>query len=233
MSVSELAVFQSCLAWSVKECQRRGIAVGPENQRSVLGSVLLHIRFPTMSLVEFAQDVSKTGVLTADDRCAVFEYLACRDGACAGNEASEMKDADADSDVTPIDVDCSPRLRFPTSPRKYPLPLILSRFTTYCKSGIYSGDSSMMRMRCDRPVAIRGFGVSGSMYGDPLHEVTITVKQDKQLICNQSLSVTDSMTGRFLPKLEHRKLYCWAFVVVAWWCSEYSADQDSAGSAPG
>ena len=75
MSVSELSVFQACPAWSSKECHRQGIDVTPENQRSVLGSVLFHIRFPTMSLVEFAQEVSKTNVLTADDRCAVFEYV--------------------------------------------------------------------------------------------------------------------------------------------------------------
>jgi len=83
LSVTELKVFQACLAWSSKECHRRGIPVTPDNQRSVLGSVLSHIRFPTMTLMEFAQDVSKTNVLTTDDRCAVFEYIACRSDACA------------------------------------------------------------------------------------------------------------------------------------------------------
>jgi len=86
-------------------------------------------------------------------------------------------------------------LRFPTSPRVYPLPLILSRFTSFCKSGIYSGDCSMMRLRSDRPVQIRGFGVSGSMSCDPLHEVSISIKQDRQLVCNQSVTVSDDMTG--------------------------------------
>ena len=195
LSVSELTVFQACLAWSIKECHRRGIAVNTGNQRTVLGSVLYHIRFPTMSLIEFAQDVSKTNVLSADERCAVFEYIACRGDACRCNEKSDAKGAESNSEVTPIDVDVSPQLRFPTSPRKYPLPLTLSRFTSFCKSGIYSGDCSMMRLRCDQKVVVRGFGVSGSMSCDPLHEVAISIKQDRQFVCNQSLSVSDAMTG--------------------------------------
>ena len=85
LSVSELTLFRSCLAWSSKECQRRGLPDAPDNQRTVLGSVLNHVRFPTMSLREFAQDVSRTGVLTADDRCAVFEYLVCRNDSLADN----------------------------------------------------------------------------------------------------------------------------------------------------
>jgi len=198
MSVSELSVFQACLAWSGKECQRQGIDVTPENQRRVLGSVLFHIRFPTMSLVEFAQDVSKTNVLTADDRCAVFEYIACRGDASHGSANSDADGAASNTEVKLIDLDLTPRLRFPTSPRKYPLPLILSRFTSFCKSGIYSGDCSMMRLRCDQQVDIRGFGVSGSMSCDPLHELSVVIKQDRQFVCNQSLSVTDDMTGRCL-----------------------------------
>jgi len=195
MSVSELAVFQACLAWSYKECQRQAIDMSPENQRNVLGSVLFHIRFPTMSLVEFAQEVSKTNVLTADDCCAVFEYIACRGDVCHCNEQSDAKGAASNAEVTLIDLDLSPRLRFPTTPRKYPLPLILSRFTSFCKSGIYSGDCSMMRLRCDQQVDIRGFGVSSSMSCDPLHELSVVIKQDRQFICNQTLSVTDDMTG--------------------------------------
>jgi len=194
LSVSELTVFQACLAWSIKECHRQGIDVTPENQRGVLGSVLFHVRFPTMSLVEFAQDVSKTNVLTADDRCAVFEYIACRGDSCSCNKNKDAEVADSDPDDV-IDLDMSPRLRFPTTARTYPLPLILSRFTSFCKSGIYSGDCSMMRLRCDQQVFIRGFGVSGSMSCDPLHELSITIKQDRRFICNQALSVSDDMTG--------------------------------------
>jgi len=102
---------------------------------------------------------------------------------------------DTKREVSPMVVGETLPLRFPTSPRTYPLPLILSRFSSFCKSGIYSGDCSMMRLRTDCQVQIRGFGVSGSMSCDPLHEVSINVKQDRQLVCNQSVTVTDDMTG--------------------------------------
>jgi len=196
LSANELEVFRACLAWSSKECHRRGIAVNPENQRNVLGSVLFHIRFPTMSLVEFAQDVSKTNVLTVEDRCAVFEYIACRGDACHCNKNGIVNGADTKSQVTAIKVELTSHLRFPTTLRKSPLPLVLSRFITFCKSGIYSNDSSMMRLCVDRQVILRGFGVSGSVSPcDPLHEVAVSMKQEKQVVCNPTLSVSDHMTG--------------------------------------
>lgn len=185
LSVTELTLFRSCLAWSKKECQRRNLPETPENQQLVLGNVLAHIRFPTMSLREFANDVSRTGILSPEDRCAIFEYLACRgDG--------EVDDSDVKDGSTPSE---SPSFRFPIVRRLRPLPLVLHRFSGYGKSNIYSGDCSMMRLRCDRPVVIRGFGVSGSMGCDPLAELLVTVKQDRQFLCNRSVVVSDDMTG--------------------------------------
>jgi hypothetical protein len=93
LSVSELTLFRSCLAWSVKECERRGIATTPDNQRTVLGNALSFIRFPTLSLRDFANEVSRTGVLTAEDRCAVFEYLACRGDTAGDEDDDETKNA--------------------------------------------------------------------------------------------------------------------------------------------
>ena len=53
-----------------------------------------------------------------------------------------------------------------------------------------------MRLRCDREVIVRGFGVSGSMSCDALREVTVAIKQDRQFVCNPTLTVSDDMTGR-------------------------------------
>jgi hypothetical protein len=183
-------LFRSCLTWSKKECERRNLPETPENQRLVLGTILSHIRFPTMSLREFANDVSRTGILSAEDRCAVFEYLACR---CDGGE---IDDGDLKDGGPPTET--PPGFRFPVIRRLRPLPLVLRRFGAFGKSSIYSGDCSMMRLRCDRPVVIRGFGVSGSMGCDPLAELLVTVKQDRQFLCNRSVIVSDDMTGRCL-----------------------------------
>jgi len=186
LSVTELTLFRSCLAWSKKECQRQELPETPENQRCVLGNVLSFIRFPTMSLREFANEVSRTGILSPEDRCSVFEYLACR------GEDEEPGDVKEGGMAVELPSSC----RFPIVRRLRPLPLILRRFSTFGKSSIYSGDCSMMRLRCDRPVVIRGFGVSGSMGCDPLAELLVTVKQDRQFLCNRSMIVADDMTGK-------------------------------------
>ena len=139
MSVSELSVFQACLAWSSKECHRQGVDVTPENQRSVLGSVLFHIRFPTMSLVEFAKEVSMTNVLTADDCCAVFQYIACREDSRSCSENSDAKEATAsNAEIAVVDCDLSLRLRFPTSPRMYFQTVILTRHAYHLNCSIHS-----------------------------------------------------------------------------------------------
>ena len=74
-----------------------------------------------------------------------------------------------------VAADIPPNLRFPIVRRLRPLPLVLRRFSSFGRSSIYSGDCSMMRMRCDRPVVIRGFGVSGSMGCDPVSELQVCV----------------------------------------------------------
>jgi len=52
----------------------------------------------------------------------------------------------------------------------------------------------MMKLRCDLQVDIRGFGVCGSM-STPLQELYVVIKQDSEIVYNQTLSVTDRMTG--------------------------------------
>ena len=50
--------------WSEAECVRQSLPVTPENKRSVLGNVLTKIRFPLMTVEEFAQGPAQSGVLT-------------------------------------------------------------------------------------------------------------------------------------------------------------------------
>jgi hypothetical protein len=43
---------------------RQNLPVTPDNKRSVLGGVLTKIRFPLMSVEEFAQGPAQSGILT-------------------------------------------------------------------------------------------------------------------------------------------------------------------------
>ena len=50
--------------WSGAECARQGLTATPENKRSVLGQILTKIRFPLMTIEEFAQGPAQSGILT-------------------------------------------------------------------------------------------------------------------------------------------------------------------------
>lgn len=173
ISVSELDLFQACLMWSKKECQRNSIPDTPESQRNNLGDLLYLFHFPTMSLKEFANGVSCTGVLPTEDRCAVFEYLTC-------DEERRPK---------------LPELRFPTKHRQRSDPLVLKRFRSFGKSNIYSGDCSMMRFQCDTAINLLGFGISRSMGFDRLTDIQLTIKQDRAFLSNNMIAVAEDVTN--------------------------------------
>ena len=169
LSVSELDIFRGCLAWATTECKRQQKDVTPENQRTMLGDALYLIHFPCIPLKDFTNVVSKARILTAEEKCAVYEYLTSDDA------EAEMK--------------------FPKKQRQKPYPSIVRRFTNFGKSNVYSGDCSIMKMQCDNPVLINGFGVSGSVGYDPLAEVQITIKQERSILCNKSLAINDDLSG--------------------------------------
>ena len=51
----ESLMFSAVIRWSEAECLRQDLPVISENKRSVLGRVLTQIRFPLMTVEEFAQ----------------------------------------------------------------------------------------------------------------------------------------------------------------------------------
>lgn len=59
LRIREAPLFLAVLRWSVEECRRRTLTVNAENQRTVLGRALHMIRFPLMTIDEFAQHAGK------------------------------------------------------------------------------------------------------------------------------------------------------------------------------
>ena len=116
--------------------------------------------------------MARARVLTAEEKCAVFEYLTC--------ERTE----DLEHPVT-----------FPTEPRKRPQPSVLKRFTAFSKSTVCSGDCSIMKVWLNKAIVLKGFGVSSSSGYDPLGEVQITIKQERTVLCNKSISVSDDRSS--------------------------------------
>lgn len=54
LGIREVRLFNAVVRWSEAECQRRQLQVTPENKRKVLGKALGLIRFPLMTIEEFA-----------------------------------------------------------------------------------------------------------------------------------------------------------------------------------
>ena len=178
LTISELDLFKMTLCWAAEECKRQGLDNTGENYRRVLGDAIYLIRFPTLELKDFANIVAMSGVLNAEEKCAVFEYLTC---------------------------DCKEELvknlPFPIVIREQPIPSVLTRFTNTSKTAVISGDYSAMKVQCDRPILLKGLGVSGSLNYDPLAEVQITIKQDRHVLHNRSIPVKDDRSGDIITCL--------------------------------
>ncbi|KAM9688416.1 BTB/POZ domain-containing protein 2 isoform 2-T2 [Trichechus inunguis] len=54
LGIREVRLFNAVVRWSEAECQRQQLQVTPENKRKVLGAALGLIRFPLMTIEEFA-----------------------------------------------------------------------------------------------------------------------------------------------------------------------------------
>lgn len=61
LRIREVQLYLAVIRWSAEQCNRKGLSVTSENQRQILGKALYLIRFPLMTVDEFAQHVGKFG----------------------------------------------------------------------------------------------------------------------------------------------------------------------------
>lgn len=75
LNCKEINLFEAALAWAQAECLRREIDATPVNKRSMLGSAIFLIRFPTMTLEEFANSAAQLGILTPQETIDLFLHF--------------------------------------------------------------------------------------------------------------------------------------------------------------
>ncbi|KAK5968060.1 BTB/POZ domain-containing protein 2 [Trichostrongylus colubriformis] len=75
LRVKEAQLFQAVVRWSTEECARRGLEPTTENRRAVLGRAVQLIRFPLMTVEEFAQSAAQSGLLTDREVVNLFLYF--------------------------------------------------------------------------------------------------------------------------------------------------------------
>ena len=75
-------LFNSCVKWAKHQLQENQSVEAPSDLqiRETLGSFLHEIPFPTISVTEFANLVGDSDILTAEEKSAIYYYLASRKG---------------------------------------------------------------------------------------------------------------------------------------------------------
>ena len=91
LNCSEHSVYRVCCRWA--------------NMAGELRDLLPFIRFPVMALEDFTT-VSRDGLLAAEDRCKVFEYL------CRGQSLKEKFGPNYHNDVTDVPFNCVRRSNY-------------------------------------------------------------------------------------------------------------------------
>ncbi|KAL1475719.1 hypothetical protein MTO96_037074 [Rhipicephalus appendiculatus] len=141
LNTREAVIFDAALAWAGAECSRRGIEPTPENRRECLGEALYLVRFPSMSLQEFADGAAQSGVLTLRETADMFLHFA----------ASRKP-------VVPFPI--QPRLGLPTR--------VCRRFQSCAyrsNQWRYRGRCDSVQFCADQRIFLAGFGLYGSSSG--------------------------------------------------------------------
>ncbi|CAB3984989.1 BTB POZ domain-containing 6-like, partial [Paramuricea clavata] len=73
INIPEVKLFQAVLIWIDFQCSCKNLEPTGENRRSVIGEAIYDFRFFSMSHKEFAQHVSKSGLLTAEEMIPIHE----------------------------------------------------------------------------------------------------------------------------------------------------------------
>ena len=75
IKIEEIDLFFAVDRWCESQLIKEGKETSPEMKREILGDAVFLIRFPTMSLTDFAKHCSKSGMLTAEQVADIVHYL--------------------------------------------------------------------------------------------------------------------------------------------------------------
>lgn len=75
LGIRECKLFTAVCRWAEAECLRRNLPATPENQKDVLNGALRLIRFPLMTVEEFAMGAAQSGLLEDREVVELFLYF--------------------------------------------------------------------------------------------------------------------------------------------------------------
>uniref|UniRef100_A0A8C9SP29 BTB domain containing 2 n=1 Tax=Scleropages formosus TaxID=113540 RepID=A0A8C9SP29_SCLFO len=150
LGVREVRLFGAAVRWAEAEAQRQQLQPTPENKRRVLGKALTLIRFPLMTIEEFAAGPAQSGILTDREVVSLFLHFT---------------------------VNPKPRVEFIDRPRccLRGKECSITRFGQVESRWGYSGTSDRIRFSVSRRIFVVGFGLYGSIHGPTDYQVNIQI----------------------------------------------------------
>ncbi|XP_058617669.1 BTB/POZ domain-containing protein 2a isoform X2 [Onychostoma macrolepis] len=150
LGVREVRLFGAAVRWADAETQRQQLQPTPENKRRVLGKSLSLIRFPLMTIEEFAAGPAQSGILTDREVVSLFLHFT---------------------------VNPKPHVEFIDRPRccLRGKECSITRFSQVESRWGYSGTSDRIRFSVNRRIFVVGFGLYGSIHGPTDYQVNIQI----------------------------------------------------------
>ncbi|KAM4628754.1 BTB/POZ domain-containing protein 2a [Polymixia lowei] len=150
LGVREVRLFGAAVRWAEAETQRQQFQQTPENKRKVLGKALSLIRFPLMTIEEFAAGPAQSGILTDREVVSLFLHFT---------------------------VNPKPHVEFINRPRccLRGKECSIIRFGQVESRWGYSGTSDRIRFSVNRRIFVVGFGLYGSIHGPTDYQVNIQI----------------------------------------------------------
>ncbi|CAM4626223.1 BTB/POZ domain-containing protein 1 [Caretta caretta] len=164
LSIRESRLFGAVVRWAEAECQRQQLPVTSGNKQKVLGKALSLIRFPLMTIEEFAAGPAQSGILSDREVVNLFLHFT---------------------------VNPKPRVDYIDRPRccLRGKECSINRFQQVESRWGYSGTSDRIRFTVNRRISIVGFGLYGSIHGPTDYQVNIQIIEYEK---NQTLGQNDT-----------------------------------------
>jgi len=162
LNCSELTVFSAACRWSSAECERRGEQPSPEGLRAMLGLAMREVRFPAMTVQEFADHAVKSDMLNLQEITDIFLNFTAKE---------------------------KPAVEFPTRPRRGIRPQVCHRFQSSAyrsNQWRYRGRCDSIQFCVDRRIFIVGFGLYGSSNGSADYSVRMELKHGGRVLASDS-----------------------------------------------
>ncbi|XP_070631327.1 BTB/POZ domain-containing protein 1 isoform X3 [Bos indicus] len=150
LSIRECRLFGAVVRWAEAECQRQQLPMTFGNKQKVLGKALALIRFPLMTIEEFAAGPAQSGILSDREVVNLFLHFT---------------------------VNPKPRVEYIDRPRccLRGKECCINRFQQVESRWGYSGTSDRIRFTVNRRISIVGFGLYGSIHGPTDYQVNIQI----------------------------------------------------------